>query len=190
MIIEQTFTVSGPRAKVAEFLLVPESMLYCVPGVEEVSPAGNGAYTATLKAKVGPIRASFSGEVTIDGSASPDRIRAIGEGRDRATGTVAKVVLDAHLEESEPNVTTITSRADVALRGRLGQFGAGVIQSIAGEMIGQFASCVESRVSGDGGSGSASRGVSSPNLASATLRGVAKSAAAKLRDGRRGAGER
>ena len=188
LIIEQTFTVAAPREKVAAFLLSADSMLYCVPGVEEVSATDTGTYKATLKAKVGPIRASFTGEVSIDGSESPDRIRASGEGRDRATGTVASVVLDAQLSETEPGVTTVTSTSDVALRGRLGQFGTGVIQSIAGEMIGQFASCVESRVTGSE-LNATPQGVSSPNLASAAMRGVAKGAAAKLRGSRRGEGE-
>jgi uncharacterized protein len=184
MIIEQTFTVSGSREQVAEFLSAPDQMLYCVPGVEEVTLAEDGFYKATLKAKVGPIRASFSGSVTIDSSEAPERIKASGEGRDRATGTVAKVTLSAELVETEPNVTTIISHSDVALRGRLGQFGTGVIQSIASEMIGQFASCVESRVNGDESQG-APDAVSSPNLASVAMRGVAKGAASRLRGGRK-----
>lgn len=184
LIIEQTFTVSAPRDQVAAFLLSPELMLYCVPGVEDVQATDEGIYRATLKAKVGPIRASFTGDVSIDGSESPERITASGEGRDRATGSVAKVVLDAQLAEDEPGVTTITSNADVALRGRLGQFGTGVIQSIAGEMIGQFASCLENRVTG-AEQGENSPGVTSPNLASIAMRGMAKGAAAKISDVRR-----
>ena len=183
MIIEQTFTVSGSREEVARFLAAPDQMLYCVPGVESVTQEDDGSYKATLKAKVGPIRASFTGNVSIDSSQTPDRITASGEGRDRATGTVAKVTLDADLTETEPGVTTISSRADVALRGRLGQFGTGVIQSIAGEMIEQFARCVETRVAGDD-TGAAPEAVSSPNLASVAMRGVARSAASRLRGGR------
>lgn len=185
MIIEQTFTVAAPRDEVAAFLLSPELMLYCVPGVDDVHATDGGTYKATLTAKVGPIRASFAGEVSIDDTESPSRITARGSGSDRATGSMANVMLDAQLSEDDSNVTTITSKADVALRGRLGQFGTGVIQSIAGEMIGQFASCVESKMSNDAHQGKSSQGVASPNLASIAMRGVAKGAAAKIWDVRR-----
>ncbi len=185
MIIEQTFTIAASRDKVAAFLLSPERMLYCVPGVEDVTATESGSYKATLKAKVGPIRATFTGEVTIDGSQSPDVIVASGEGSDRATGSKAQVALEARLAETEPNVTTITSRADVALRGRLGQFGTGVIQSIAGEMIGQFARCVESRSMGDPDADVGPTELNAPSLTSIAMRGMAKGAAEKFKGVRR-----
>jgi uncharacterized protein len=185
VIIEQTFTISAPRDRVAAFLLAPEQMLFCVPGVEEVRATESGSYEATLKAKVGPIRATFVGEVTLDGAGSPDVIVANGEGRDRSTGSVAKVALEARLAETGPEVTTITSRADVALRGRLGQFGTGVIQSIAGEMIGQFAKCVESRAMGNGDGDDFPQEVSTPSLTSIAMRGMARGAADKLKGARR-----
>lgn len=185
MIIEQTFTINAPREAVADFLAQPDRMLYCVPGVEDVQPTESGSHKATLRAKVGPIRATFNGEVSIDASKSPELITASGEGKDRATGTVAKVKLDASLAETEPGVTTISSKADIALRGRLGQFGTGVIQAIAGEMIGQFANCVEQRATGAETGDEATGQVASPNLASTAFRGVAKGAAAKFDSMRR-----
>lgn len=180
MTIEQTFMIAAPRDAVAAFLLNPQEMLYCVPGVESVTETDDGRYQATLKAKVGPIRASFAGTVSIDGRDGPERITASGEGRDRSSGSIAQVTLDARLDETEPNVTTITSSADVTLRGRLGGFGTGVIQSIAGEMIGQFAKCVEARVTGADEDAVSPGEVNAPNLAAVAMRGVARGAAQKL----------
>ena len=179
MIIENSFTVAAPRDAVVAHFLDAERTLRCVPGVEAVARTGEHAYTATLKAKVGPIRATFQGSVTYDPADAPERVRAVGEGRDRASGSVAKVALDATFGEPEPGATLVATRADVAIRGRFGQFGTGVIQAIADELIGEFARCVQAQLAGE--ETAADRGVGSPSgLAAAAARGLVKGSAARL----------
>lgn len=177
MIIEQTFTVEAERERVAEFLLDPERMLYCVPGVENVEKLDDNRYSAELKVKVGPIRAVFRGEFTLDGSGAPDTIVAEGQGKDRASGSSVNARLETLLSE-DGGVTTAVSRADVAIRGKLGQFGSGVMQAVSNEMIGEFARCSQARLSGE--EGATAGDVSSPNLASVAARGVVKGAGAKI----------
>ena len=177
MIIEQTFTVDAERERVAEYLQDPERMLYCVPGVERVEHLEDNRYAADLKVKVGPIRAAFKGEFTLDGTQAPETIVAEGQGRDRASGSSVKARLDANLAEAD-GTTTVTTRADIAIRGKLGQFGSGVMQAVSNEMISEFSRCLQARLSGDE---SATGGdASSPNIASVAARGVMKGAGEKL----------
>ncbi|MDQ3780445.1 MAG: carbon monoxide dehydrogenase subunit G [Chloroflexota bacterium] len=179
MNIENSFSIAAPRDDVVAHFLDAEQTLRCVPGVEGVTRTGEHAYTATLKAKVGPIRATFQGHVVYDPREVPERVRATGEGRDRASGSIAKVALDATFDAPEPGTTTVTTRAEVAIRGRFGQFGAGVIQAIADEMIGEFSRCVQAQLAGEevaAGDGTSSTG----GLASVAARGLVKGSVAKL----------
>jgi carbon monoxide dehydrogenase subunit G len=184
MIIENSFAIAAPRSDVVAFFLDAERTLACVPGVTGVTKEGEHRYTATLTAKVGPIKASFAGSVAYDAGQAPEAIRAIGEGRDRASGSVAKVTLDAAFREPEPGQTQVTTRADLAIRGRLGQFGTGVVQAIADEMIASFARCLEATIAGATPDHQAATGVSGPSLIGAAARGLARGSAAKL-SGRR-----
>lgn len=141
MIIEQSFTVHAPRAETAAFFVDIDRVATCVPGVEQVTEVEPGRYEAVLAVRLGPIRAAFQGTMALDASEAPSRLKAVGEGRDRATGSVAKVGFTADLTEDDPGQTLVRAVADVALRGRMAQFGTGVMRAAAGELVTEFANC-------------------------------------------------
>ena len=99
MIIEQEFTVDAPRDAVAAFFTDVQRVAGCVPGLEGVEETGPNQYSARLGVRMGPIRASFGGTLRLDPSEAPARLVAVGEGRDRATGSVATVRFTADLTE-------------------------------------------------------------------------------------------
>lgn len=141
MLIEETFVVQAPKDEVARFLLDVPVMAACVPGVEDLQRLDDDRYEATLLFRMGPIQARFKGEVTLDASAAPDTIVATASGRDASTGSVAQVSFSADLVESEGGLTEIRSVSNVTIRGRLGQFGSGVVSSVSREMVKSFAEC-------------------------------------------------
>jgi uncharacterized protein len=146
MIISETFSLHGPRARVSALLLDVDSVTSCVPGLTDVTQISPTEYEATLSAQVGPIKSAFRGSITIDDSGSPERLRATARGKDRASGSMATIEFDARLWESGPDLTTVETSADVTIRGRLGSFGTGVIQATAKQMIEGFVSCVNTRL--------------------------------------------
>jgi carbon monoxide dehydrogenase subunit G len=146
MIINQTFTVNAPQDRTAEYFFDIEQVTSCIPGVEGVQEVEPGRYEATLGVRLGPIRAAFKGSITLDGSEAPKRLRAEGEGRDRATGSSARVTFTADLSEDSPGVTTVQAVADVAIRGKLSQFGTGVMRAAAGEIVQEFATCANAKL--------------------------------------------
>ena len=146
MIIDQTFTVSAPHEKTAEFFFDIDRVSSCIPGVEGVRELEPGRYEATLTVRLGPIRAAFKGKIALDDGEAPKRLRASGEGRDRSTGSSAQVSFTADLSEDEPGVTTVRAVADVAIRGKLSQFGTGVMRAAAGEIVQEFAACANAQL--------------------------------------------
>jgi uncharacterized protein len=142
MIITESFTLQADREHVAALLTDIERVAACVPGVENVEMTEPNTYKAVLKTQIGPIKSSFTGSVEVDPSEAPARLTAKGQGKDRSTQSMAKVGFSASLEEIGDGTTRVDAEADISIRGRLGQFGTGVIQATATQMLNDFAMCV------------------------------------------------
>lgn len=141
MIIAESFTLQAGRERAAALLTDIERVATCVPGVENVVMTEPNTYEAVLRTQIGPIKSSFAGSVHVDPSGAPVRLSASAQGKDRSTQSMAKVGFSATLEEIGDNTTRVDAEADVSIRGRLGQFGTGVIQATATQMLNDFATC-------------------------------------------------
>jgi uncharacterized protein len=141
MNIEETFTLDAPVPQVYAFLSDVHRVAACVPGVGDVTQREDGAYEATLQIQMGPIKAAFAGEVTLTTTENPYRIEAHGRGRDKRSGSRAEVLFGGELEPEGDAATRVATSADITIRGRLGQFGTGVIRATATEVIRDFVAC-------------------------------------------------
>jgi carbon monoxide dehydrogenase subunit G len=164
MIITESFTLQADRERVAALLTDIERVAACVPGVENVEMTEPNTYKAVLKTQIGPIKSSFSGSVEVDPSEAPARLTAKGQGKDRSTQSMAKVGFSARLEDDGDGTTRVDAEADISIRGRLGQFGTGVIQATATQMLNDFATCVNATL------GAAETGSEPPPAPQQTLR--------------------
>jgi uncharacterized protein len=144
VIITESFILQAGRERVAAFLADAERVAACVPGVEDVEMVEPNTYEAVLRMQIGPIKSSFAGSVEIDPSGGPARLAANAQGKDRSTQSMAKIAFSANLEEIGDGTTRVDAEADVSIRGRLGQFGTGVIQATATQMLNDFATCANS----------------------------------------------
>ena len=188
MIIEESFRVPASREVMARYILDVEQLSRCVPGVDDVRKMAEGHYEAVLRIQLGPIRSQFAGEVELDSSAAPARITAVGRGHDQATGSQAQVTVNATLEDQPDGQTLVAFTADVTIRGRLGQFGTGVITSTAKSLVREFAQCastVLSEAESGGVSGAAAEGAPAPRMGRVVRKGLLlylASLFARLRD--------
>jgi carbon monoxide dehydrogenase subunit G len=141
MIIEESFSLAASPTDVASFFLDVDRMSRCVPGVDSVRAIDPDRYEATMSIRLGPIQARFAGNVRVDSTDAPHRLAASARGNDKATGSQAEVEFTANLVELADGTTRVDSISDVTIRGRLGQFGTGVITSTAKAMVREFATC-------------------------------------------------
>src|SRR3954454_1690929 len=77
--------IGAPRQKVWEALNDPQILKRCIPGCEEIAKVSDTEFTAKVVAKVGPVKATFSGKVTLSDLDPPSGYTITGEG----TGGVA-----------------------------------------------------------------------------------------------------
>src|SRR5258708_22016191 len=72
--------IPAPRQRVWERLNDPETLKQCIPGCETIEKVSDTEFTAKVVAKVGPVKASFSGKVTLTDLDPPARYTITGEG--------------------------------------------------------------------------------------------------------------
>src|SRR5258706_12500839 len=72
--------IPAPRQRVWERLNDPETLKQCIPGCETIEKVSDTEFTAKVVAKVGPVKATFSGKVTLTDLDPPARYTITGEG--------------------------------------------------------------------------------------------------------------
>lgn len=146
MIIEDSFTVSAPVQDVWDFLIDVPSVAACVPGAQDIVQEDESTFSGALVVKVGPIKTNFKMKGTMTVLEAPYRLTAKAQGRDANTSSMVSASFTATLSEVAPAQTQIQHLTDVAIRGRLGQFGQGVIRETAKELTKVFVQCIEAKL--------------------------------------------
>lgn len=136
MQMSETRQIAATPAEVYAALLDPDMLMKCVPGATEVSGSPEEGYEATVVQKVGPVKATFKGQVTMT-DLVPDRSMKIsGEGKGGAAG-FAKGGADVMLAEKDGG-TELTYDVEAKVGGKLAQLGSRIIDGFAKKMADQF----------------------------------------------------
>jgi carbon monoxide dehydrogenase subunit G len=142
MKLEHEFTVPTSVDEAWKVLLDVERVAPCMPGATLLTVDGDD-FTGTVKVKVGPIQVTYKGAAKFaerDETTHRAVIEASGK-EARGSGTAAATVT-AQLTASGDSKTTVSVETDLNVTGRPAQFGRGVMEEVAGKLIGQFANCL------------------------------------------------
>ena len=145
MQMEDTQRVPAPQAKVWAALNDPEVLKACIPGCQTLEMTSPTDMTATVVIKVGPVKASFSGKVTLSDLDPPNGYRISGEGSGGVAG-FAKGGATVRLTPDGPNATNLHYSVDAQIGGKLAQLGARLIDSTAKKLAGEFFEAFAARV--------------------------------------------
>ena len=104
LVIEGEETIAAPIAKVWEGLNDPAILKACIPGCQTLEKKSDTEMAATVVLKIGPIKATFAGEVALKNLNPPHFYTITGEGKGGIAG-FAKGGADVTLTE-----TGLTSR--------------------------------------------------------------------------------
>ena len=126
--------IAAPRAAVWAALNDPEVLARCIDGVESLVRDGENRFQGKLNAKVGPVRATFTGAVTLENLDPPNGYTLVGEGKGGvagfAKGSAAVSLSDAATDDGTP-ATLLTYHAKSTVGGKLAQLGARLIEGTA-----------------------------------------------------------
>ncbi|MEM1352658.1 MAG: carbon monoxide dehydrogenase subunit G [Pseudomonadota bacterium] len=128
--------IDAPKEKVYAALNDPEVLKRCIPGCEDLIKHSDTELEAKVVLKVGPVKARFSGNVTLNTEGAPDAFSLSGQGNGGAAGH-AKGGADVTLsEDGEGTILKYTAQADVG--GKLAQLGSRLIQGTAKKLAAKF----------------------------------------------------
>ncbi len=117
----------------------------CLPGAELTGQDGD-TYEGTMKVKVGPVTAEYSGTATILEMDEANRtVKLTASGRDKRGAGNASADIEATMVEADGG-TTVSIGTDLKVSGKVAQFGRGVMADVSKKLLGQFAECIEGKL--------------------------------------------
>ena len=164
MKLENSFDVSLPPTEAWPVLMDVERIAPCMPGATLTELVDDKTFKGTVSVRLGPVALTFAGEATfedVDDTAHTANVKAQGrdpKGRGGANATVA-----FRLEPSDTG-SRVLIETDLTLSGSVAQYGRGVgmIQSVASQLIGQFAKALEEEIATDKSTGEAAETEATP----------------------------
>lgn len=136
MELQDEIFINAPRNVVFAALNDPDVLKECIPGCEELTKESDTELAAKVVLKVGPVKANFSGDVTLDPSEAPSHFSLVGEGNGGVAG-FAKGGADVELiEQDGGTLLKYTAKADIG--GKLAQLGSRLIVSTSKKLSKQF----------------------------------------------------
>jgi carbon monoxide dehydrogenase subunit G len=147
MLFKGTVQIAAPRDRVWAFLMDPNRVGSCGPGVESIEVVDEDHFRAKAKVGVGFISARFTVDMSIAERAEPDR--AIIGAHGQAPGSAVDATADMALSGPAEGPTTMDWSAEVAIAGTLASVGARMIEGTANKMIGQTFDCIRAKLEAD-----------------------------------------
>ncbi len=151
MDLKHSFTVNQPMAETWQILTDLERIAPCLPGAQLQEIHGE-VYKGVVKIKVGPIVAQFKGDAQFaerDDANYKATLKAAG--RDTGGKGNASATITAELTSVTPSSTMCTVVTDLAITGKVAQFGRGALADISEKLIAQFADNLNTLIDAEGG---------------------------------------
>ncbi|MBF9043931.1 carbon monoxide dehydrogenase [Rhodobacterales bacterium HKCCE4037] len=139
--------IQADRATVWAGLNDAETLKACIPGCEELTGSPEEGFSAVVKQKVGPVKATFKGEVTLSDVVPEESYTITGEGKGGVAG-FAKGEAKVHLADHPDGGTELTYDVDAKVGGKLAQLGSRLVDSFATKMADQFFERFQEQVEG------------------------------------------
>ncbi|GAC1318565.1 MAG: hypothetical protein NVSMB2_13400 [Chloroflexota bacterium] len=153
MLIQQHIAIPQGADRAWPFFNDIPSVADCVPGADAVEPSGPDSYRGRMTVRVGPLALSMVGSLSvIERDDAQRRLVLRVKAEDRRLGSAAESIVTLHLEEADPATSRLCVDADTTVRGKLAQFGQGMIKLAADDVLKRFAVNVSRRLT-DQGSG-------------------------------------
>lgn len=169
MQLENSFIVPADIETAWRTLLDIEAIVPCMPGATLLSLDGD-TFVGSVKVKLGPVAMTYEGTASFVSKDAQQHTATIqGTGKEtRGTGTAQALITTAMVAESADR-TRVDVTTELTITGKAAQFGRGVMQDVAGRLVGQFAGNLEQLIASRSqtADGPSSQAVSAPTIKAA-----------------------
>ncbi|MCF3639208.1 carbon monoxide dehydrogenase subunit G [Rhizobium sp. TRM95111] len=139
--------IKAPRDIVWAALNDPDVLRDCIPGCQSLTMKSPTELEAVVKIKIGPVSATFTGEVTLSNLNPPESYTIAGEGKGGIAG-FAKGGADVKLTP-DGDETILSYDVKAQIGGKLAQLGSRLIDSTSKKLAAQFFADLGARIGGE-----------------------------------------
>jgi carbon monoxide dehydrogenase subunit G len=144
MHFEGTVQINAPRDRVWAFVIDPNEVGQCGPGVESIEVIDDTHFKATAKVGVGFISARFVVNLEFVDLDAPSAATIKAHGQ--APGSAVDADARMQLSDADGGGTTMDWSAEVNIAGTIASVGARLIEGTANKMIGQTFDCMRTKL--------------------------------------------
>ena len=130
------YRIAAAREKVWLALNDPEVLAQCIEGCQSMTKVAEDAYTTSIKAKVGPVSATFNADLNLSDLNPPSSYTLNGSVKGGAAG-FGKGAAHVSLVE-DGSATILRYQVDANVGGKLAQVGSRLIDGAARKMADDF----------------------------------------------------
>lgn len=142
------YRIPARQQEVWDALNDPAVLQACIVGCNQLEKISDTEFVATVVAKVGPISATFKGNVVLSDLDPPNGYTMTGQGQGGAAG-FAKMGAQVSLTE-EKNETLLKYAAKAEIGGKLASVGSRLVQTVAKKNADDFFAAFARRLGGIG----------------------------------------
>ena len=148
MQLTEQIRINASRERVFAALNDVEVLRQAIPGCEAIEALSPTSFKATVSAKVGPLKARFTGAVAIADIVAPESYTLSGEGKGGPAGH-ARISSRVRLEEDgAATILHYDVKADIG--GKLAQLGGALVEKTAQKLAGEFFANFETLLNAEG----------------------------------------
>jgi carbon monoxide dehydrogenase subunit G len=137
MTMSGSVTLPADKQTVWAALNDAEVLKNSIPGCQEMTRTGDDGFAATAKVKIGPVSATFKGNVKLSDIDPPNGYTISGEGQGGIAG-FAKGGAKVALADAEGGGTTLNYDVEANVGGKIAQLGGRLINGVAKKYADEF----------------------------------------------------
>lgn len=136
MQMQDARVIAAPQEEVWAALMDAQILQSCVPGCQRMSGSAEDGFEARVVQKVGPVKATFTGRITLQDIVAHESCTIVGEGKGGAAGFAKG---SAHLVLStQDGDTHLAYEVEAKIGGKLAQLGSRIIDGFAKKVADEF----------------------------------------------------
>jgi carbon monoxide dehydrogenase subunit G len=151
MFFEKEFVLKKPLAEVWNFVVNPQTIAPCIPGVESVETIDVAHYKAKVKVAVSFVTATFVLNVEILERRDPSFLKSRIKGKDSGIGSSISAETTLELTPVSEQETRVKYGANFVFTGQVASLGRSIMQAKTEEQTALFVNNLRRNIGEEGG---------------------------------------
>lgn len=145
--LEKRYLIDAPVEAAWGVLRDIHTLAECMPGASITEQTDANQYKGEVSVKVGPVQSAFGGKINITQIDESGHSMALSAtGKDKSGTSNASMDLTASVLATEGGGCELVGNSDIKVMGKMANFGARMINSVADQLIDQFLQNFSNRV--------------------------------------------